>query len=316
MQFVSLNTSDYSGRAKIDAFQDAVSAICKLEFVPTDITRFQSRTMIAVLPSLITGQGHHSPCHVERTSRLAAEADDNVMIHMPLSGHFTMRQRGGAAVECAPGMVYVDPNDVPGQVDFRAETSAVFYVSLPRPLFASAEAALGGAMRKGLPVTPQWRMLHGYARALHDEVAGLTAAERAQCVAHVQDLALMALGAAGDAAEIARGRGVRAARLRAIKDDIERHLRAPELHPGWIAARHGISERYLRALFASQETSFRDYVAERRLLLAHRLLADPAATHRSISEIALHCGFGDLSWFNALFKRRYGRTPSDVRGRL
>lgn len=313
--FISLNAGAFGGRAKIDAFQDAVSAICKLEFRPTDIDRFESRTSIAVTPSLITGNGHHSPCHVERTSLLAVQTGDNVMIHIPATGGFAMRQRGGEWIDCRHGVVYIDPNDVPGQAEFYAPTSDVFYVSIPRPVFASVNGALGGAMRRGLPLTPQWRMFLSYARALHGEAQTLAPHELTQCAAHVQDLALMAFGASGESAEIARGRGVKAARLRMVKEDIGANLASPSLSAGWIAARHGISERYLRALFAAGETSFSDYVASRRLLLAHRLLTDPASAHQSISQIALQCGFGDLSWFNALFRRRYDATPSEVRAR-
>jgi AraC-like DNA-binding protein len=32
-----------------------------------------------------------------------------------------------------------------------------------------------------------------------------------------------------------------------------------------------------------------------------------------ISDIAFACGFGDLSYFNRVFRRQYGATPSRVR---
>ena len=81
----------------------------------------------------------------------------------------------------------------------------------------------------------------------------------------------------------------------------------------WIAARHSISPRYIRSLFAGENTSFREYVAQRRLLLAHRRLCDPAQCTIGVSDIALSSGFGDLSWFNARFRRAFGATPKDVR---
>ena len=46
---------------------------------------------------------------------------------------------------------------------------------------------------------------------------------------------------------------------------------------------------------------------------AHRMLTDPRYVARSISAIAFEAGFGDLSYFNRTFRRRYGATPSDVR---
>src|SRR5690606_9266567 len=127
----------------------------------------------------------------------------------------------------------------------------------------------------------------------------------------VQDLALMALGATREEAEVAAGRGVRVARLKAIKADIERHLTAPDLTADGVACRHGISPRYLRSLFENEGTSFGDFVATRRLALTHRLLSDPRNARSSIAGIAMSAGFGDLSWFNTRFRRAYGITPKD-----
>ncbi|HAE47451.1 MAG TPA: hypothetical protein DCK97_08530, partial [Tistrella mobilis] len=36
---------------------------------------------------------------------------------------------------------------------------------------------------------------------------------------------------------------------------------------------------------------------------------------RDAGQIAMDAGFGDLSWFNARFKRCYGLSPRDVRAR-
>jgi AraC-like DNA-binding protein len=54
-------------------------------------------------------------------------------------------------------------------------------------------------------------------------------------------------------------------------------------------------------------------VLEHRLLRAYRSLNDPNLTDRSISALAFEAGFGDLSYFNRTFRRRFGMTPSDVR---
>jgi AraC-like DNA-binding protein len=43
------------------------------------------------------------------------------------------------------------------------------------------------------------------------------------------------------------------------------------------------------------------------------MLTDPRLAARSITSIAFDAGFGDLSYFNRCFRRRYGATPSDVR---
>jgi AraC-like DNA-binding protein len=46
---------------------------------------------------------------------------------------------------------------------------------------------------------------------------------------------------------------------------------------------------------------------------AHRLLNNPRKISQPINAIALACGFGDLSYFNQSFRRRYGTTPTEVR---
>jgi AraC-like DNA-binding protein len=79
-----------------------------------------------------------------------------------------------------------------------------------------------------------------------------------------------------------------------------------------MAQRHGVSERYVYALFEDSGTSFHSFVAEERLKRAVAMLRDPACALK-ISDIALETGFGDLSTFNRAFRRRFGDTPRGVR---
>src|SRR3546814_17835966 len=75
----------------------------------------------------------------------------------------------------------------------------------------------------------------------------------------------------------------------------------------------GISPRYVRRLFQEETGSFSAYVLDERLDRAHRLLLHPGLVPRTIAAIAYACGFGDLSYFNSTFRRRFGLTPSDLR---
>jgi AraC-like DNA-binding protein len=45
------------------------------------------------------------------------------------------------------------------------------------------------------------------------------------------------------------------------------------------------------------------------------MLADPRRLCDKISAIAYDCGFGDISYFNRMFRQRFGETPSDRRAR-
>jgi AraC-like DNA-binding protein len=43
------------------------------------------------------------------------------------------------------------------------------------------------------------------------------------------------------------------------------------------------------------------------------MLSDPRRASEKMATVAYDAGFGDLSYFNRVFRRHYGATPSDVR---
>ncbi|MGO8911753.1 MAG: helix-turn-helix transcriptional regulator [Bradyrhizobium sp.] len=130
---------------------------------------------------------------------------------------------------------------------------------------------------------------------------------------HLQDLMALAIGASRDGADVARGRGLRAARLAAIKLDIGRSHGRNDLSITALALRHAVTPRYIQKLFETEGTTFTGYVIEQRLLEASRMLADPQFADHNIGEVALRAGFGDLPYFTRSFRRRFGMTPSDAR---
>jgi AraC-like DNA-binding protein len=128
---------------------------------------------------------------------------------------------------------------------------------------------------------------------------------------HMHNLAALLLG--GDAGLGLHERGLRAARLRSIKDHIRERLGHHDLTLADVARSQQISESYIRQLLAENGTTFTDLVLAGRLTRAHHMLVDLRFGDRSISAVAYEAGFGDLSYFNRTFRRRYGATPSDVR---
>lgn len=130
---------------------------------------------------------------------------------------------------------------------------------------------------------------------------------------HLFDLVALCIGARSDAAHLARHRGLAAARLDVIKAEILRQLSKSDMTLPRIAAGCNLSPRYVQYLFELSGTSFTGFVLEHRLLLAHRLLCDPANRWRKVSDIANTVGFSDVSYFNRSFKSRFAATPTDVR---
>jgi len=129
-------------------------------------------------------------------------------------------------------------------------------------------------------------------------------------VTHIYDLIALAIGATEEGRQIANQRGVRAARLEAIKGDL---IRNPSISIDWLATQHGISPRYVQMLFEGDGTTFSELALERRLSAEHSMLASPRYETWSVTAIALEAGFGDVLYFNRRFKRRFLTTPTDLR---
>jgi AraC-like DNA-binding protein len=157
------------------------------------------------------------------------------------------------------------------------------------------------------------RLLRPYIDMMQDQAAASDLERVAEN--HIYDLFAMLLGSARETSEVARGRGVRAARLKAIKEDIAARLADAGLSVADIARRHKLSPRYLHRLFEEDGVTFGEYVMGQRLTQAQRMLADMRYAALSVSAIGYDVGFADPSYFFRSFRRRFGMTPSDMRAR-
>lgn len=104
---------------------------------------------------------------------------------------------------------------------------------------------------------------------------------------------------------------IRASRLRAAREIIEKDLHVSTLSATVMAVRLGISVRQLQLLFEPTGTSYARYVLSRRLERSRLLLAQPGGS--SIAEIASACGFESLATFYRNFRTAFGMSPSDYR---
>ena len=78
-----------------------------------------------------------------------------------------------------------------------------------------------------------------------------------------------------------------------------------------IAGVTGFSESHFMKFFKTiMGTSFVDYLNDYRLSMASRMLV---SSDDNIIDIAAHCGYDNLSYFNRIFKKKYGITPSAYR---
>jgi AraC-like DNA-binding protein len=307
------STDDLPERDRLPIWREAFGrTIVKMDMEPIGDGPFRSRADIQMLPNLSIAFVSSSPNRVTRTPALIADGSDDLVFGILLGGEAVAHQ-GKREVEFRAGEALLWSNDAPGgclynsSIDFLA-------LAISRALLAQAVASIDDALMQLVPRDNEaMRLLTGYVKILQGEIGHMSPELKAASAAHVQDLLALVLGAGRDATHLAKGRGARVARLRALKAYILANLTRRDLSIETLARRHGISPRYIRTLFDSDQTTFTDFVLNQRLARAHRCLVDPRFADHMISTIAFEAGFGDLSYFNHVFRRRYGATPSDIR---
>ncbi len=99
--------------------------------------------------------------------------------------------------------------------------------------------------------------------------------------------------------------------LEQVLELVENNLNTPKFGPEQLAKRLGISTGHLnRKLNDVAKTNTTKLINSARLNKAAQLLQQD---YDSISRIAFHVGFNNLSYFNKSFKQQFGLTPSEYR---
>jgi AraC-like DNA-binding protein len=287
--------------------------ILRLDIEPLPDRLFKADIRLRALPGLDVVSGVIQGVRDRRTRALIADGNDHVGLAMHWGGVATAEQCGREATLHDGDAVLLSCGDVAAMT--RPLPCRYVGVRIPHAALASVvphiEDLTAIPIRRGTPAL--WLLQSYVTSLLSDDDAFVGPALPHLAVNHISDLLALMLGAVGDGAAAAEGRGVSAARLRAIKDDVTRHLGSRTLTIDGLASRHRVTPRYIQRLFENEGTSFTEFVLGQRLARAHRLLSDPRQVERTISSIAFEVGFGDLSYFNRVFRRRFGDMPSNVR---
>lgn len=106
------------------------------------------------------------------------------------------------------------------------------------------------------------------------------------------------------------------AALRRCNELIELSVGERELSPQYLARRMGVSVRHLHALFNAAGTTICESILAARLSRSLRMLENAGGPPARIKEIAFDSGFSNQSHFSAQFRKRYGKTPREMRAML
>jgi AraC-like DNA-binding protein len=308
-QSLSFSTRDMPEKERVPYWREVFGRhIIRVEFEPRSDEPFEARAMLWSVPGLRAHwPTYRGPARLRRTRELIAQTDESVALLIDRKGSLRWSQRG-AETQLVRSSAVIALQTEPAEMNFPSAD----YMAIVAPL--RAIAPLTGCLEdrsRYIPAgTEALALLPDCVRMLRG-LSDPHVIERS--VTYVYDLMALALGATRDGAAIANGRGLRAARLNAVKADIAANLTARDLSVATVALRQRVTPRYIQMLFDGEGTTFSQFVLGERLACARRMLLDPHQAHKSIGAIAFASGFGDLSHFNHAFRRRYGATPSEVR---
>jgi AraC-like DNA-binding protein len=307
------SSADAPERARLYAWRDLVSRkLLKVDVQPLSDAPYRAHVQLRALPGLRFAWGAIDASSNRRNREFAASENDDFILLINQDGEFEVTQNGREVTLGAGDACLVACSD-PG-IFVRPSFGRLVCVRIPRENLSSRVLRLHDMTARLVPhETAALRLLMSYVRVLGDNRALATAELRSLIVSHIHDLTVLVLNPSRENFAISESGGLRAARLRNVKSFILKNLARNELSINAVAVRFGISPRYIQKLLEIDGTTYSEFVQNSRLARVHDELADPAARQRSIREIALDTGFGDISHFNHAFRRRYEASPSEVR---
>jgi AraC-like DNA-binding protein len=252
-----------------------------------------------------------------RTARhAAADTRGDFMVGiLRVAGSMAVAQRGGEAV-LRPGELAFYTN----AEAYRSRTDAAHIstgLCVPRDRLLERVANAEDLVMR--PVDPSLPAVRHLTRYMDFLLASDELADAPQVAGRVSetllDLLVLALAGRGDETELASSRGLRAARLQAVLSEIAGGYMRPDLSPQTVAAKLGLSARYVQKLLHESGATFTERVLELRLQQARAMLGNPRHDAIKVSDIAARCGFNDISHFNHCFRRRFGAPPGQFRSR-
>lgn len=98
-----------------------------------------------------------------------------------------------------------------------------------------------------------------------------------------------------------------------IRSYVDLRLRDPGLSIDQMALALNCSKRHLYNAFAPENETLASYILHQRLDTCMRELQHPMFLSRSITDIALSCGFNNLSHFSRVFREHTSQSPSEYR---
>lgn len=307
------STDDVHPRDRFDFWMGVI----RQNIISNDAVPACRRTFRAQLTAGSIGAAHitlsnSSAIKVSHTKHHSGQlSDDQLFVFMPLAGSKVLQQSGRQAVLCPGQLALVDPR-LPHDASI-SDGSNILTLIFDRQLLEERLGAVQDLTARTIGQdTAEGQLASGYLNMISSQGGGLSSAVAEMVQVQLLDLVALALGKSRGE-QVSCGSSARLLVRTKLHAAIEARLSDPGLDVAAIARAAGVSARYANVVLADENTSLRRLIQTRRLERCRKALADPAETHRSVSEIAYGWGFSDMIHFGRRFRAAYGLLPSEFR---
>jgi AraC-like DNA-binding protein len=311
--FVNRYTGPPSGRDYERWREELCRRFCGLDIMPSEGSSIDCRIQIGLVGGLALADPTGSSTQFSRTREILGDGCDDLVLVTATSGHVRVLQKG-QPIELSETQMCLTDMSVLGTIG-QTETGQFKTTRIPRSqlltICPKAEDRLSLVLGDQAPVREAIARYHALAASLGPHTDAVGQHLMAQ---HMVDLVGLLLGTDADRTELANLRGFSAARVDLMRTDVMSNLSRGDLTIYSVARNAGLSPRNAQRMFERTGTTFTEFLLEQRLLLMRKLLLDPLNRWRKISDLAHSAGFPDVSYFNRVFRRRFGVTSSDMRG--
>jgi AraC-like DNA-binding protein len=263
-----------------------------------------------IFPELRTARAELSAGYLFRDDDLLRDGDDSLEVVVAQSPELNITHQG-REIKLAAGDATTMQASAVGRVGSRESFRFLEVVISSAEWEARGARPEDGLMQRLSGKSEAVQLLHRYIGCVEKGLA--TSKDNRSIVRrHIVDLTVLAATTCCSIGESSAS-AVVATRLAAALDYIASHFSDPELSLTKVAQSLRISSRYLQRLLELSGTSFTAHVTELRLERAFMLLTAQGKGDTRICDVALCAGFSDISYFNRLFRSRFGDTPKGVR---
>lgn len=309
----SFSTSGFASGKQLSAWQEIMSDVYyNLEIkCPLDDGLRGLIREFDIGPVSVTSFDSDEQRVLRTRSRIAADPDDSFVFVMPIRRDLYYCQQGRSGIVAPGGYVLIS-------------TSEFYELSCPDGFVNWTVKMPGDALRHRIPNVDDFCACHfpnnrQMAHVFGQFVSGVAQSFAQTSVPNPTALAnslldLLALVLRSETANDADSHRRSSIQLRRrIHHYIRDEFRDPELGPGAIAKKHGISVSYLYKLFENNGETVRQSIIHQRLQWAYEQLALDEKRSWSVAELAYAAGFRNVSHFSRAFAERYHIPPSAVR---